>query len=327
MRDERSLGGRWIFWSVVALFVLGVGLSAWLDIENGGPLAVRSGLLFESGLLSPVCVLAVLAIVIAAWSQFELRQLRDEVDQIIEYLEKKKSEARMNPKKIGPEVLEEVRQHRDQLTKLKAEAERLRFDVEMCVRSVQAQYREDLQRTAKHQVELSGKVIRANPERAFPGELAAQEPSRAPVSFPQSTKWEVPVEPRPTSQTMPGRYDSPVPATLQPPTLYFASVPEEDGSFKDLKEREEYDALYKLTLHGSPEQATSATVDLCLGSDGVKAAIQLPNRYLSPVCSYDANPQQGDSGIIQDRPGRAERSGPGQRWRIKDNEKLRIRFR
>jgi hypothetical protein len=115
------------------------------------------------------------------------------------------------------------------------------------------------------------------------------------------------------------------PPVLPPPLALFAPWPTDDGAFENLDDREEYGSLFKLTLDGSAETATSAKVELCDNPDRQKSVIPNHDMYLSPVCNYEQTPAKNAQRIIVKRPGRAVRKEPGQLWRIKD--KLQIEFR
>jgi hypothetical protein len=129
----------------------------------------------------------------------------------------------------------------------------------------------------------------------------------------------------PIDQFTGARLGEPVVSTrIDRPLVYFALPPEEDGSLGELKERQDWETLYRLTLDGPPETASTATIELCTTSDRIPAALQAPNRYLSPVCTYSANPAKGAVGIKVVSPGKVERKPPEQRWRIRD--KIQIEF-
>lgn len=112
---------------------------------------------------------------------------------------------------------------------------------------------------------------------------------------------------------------------LPQPSVRFAPWPGEDGTFEISDEQEEYGSLFKLTMDGPAETATSAKVELCDNPDRIKSVIPNHSLYLAPVCSYEQNPPKNARRIIVKQPGRAERKGPDQIWRIKD--KLHIEFR
>jgi len=325
VRGERSPGGLWILRLIVAMLIFGVLALGYWVVASHNSLSDRSGFICVIGLSLCASVLAILAIGLTLVRHLDLRELRDDTDKISGQLNSNNVESPVFSKKNKVQIPAEVHRHREQIMWLNGQVELLRGDVDRCIRWEQARYLENQSaREARQRVDPVTRGSGPITEVASGGQRSTEKSSGAGVPLPLPRASDLSVDNREAEALQDPATSAP--AIPNPPKVYFASVPEEDGSFKDLKEREEYDALYKLTLDGSPAQATSATVDLCPHSDGVKAAIQLPNRYLSPVCVYDANPLAGDSGIIQEHPGRAERSGPGQRWKIKDNEKLRIRF-
>jgi hypothetical protein len=110
-----------------------------------------------------------------------------------------------------------------------------------------------------------------------------------------------------------------------PHTVYYTSLPDRDGTFKNLKKKQEWDSLYMLRPVGDPANATKATVNMCNNPDTFKAALEAPRLYLIPVCDYDRYPPSIASEIIVVRHGIAERASPGGSWKIK--EKLQIDFK
>jgi hypothetical protein len=119
----------------------------------------------------------------------------------------------------------------------------------------------------------------------------------------------------------------PMPPPPPPPlSIYYATVPERDGTFKWLKDRQDWDSLYKLRLVGDPATATSALVDICDNPEMFKTALGTPQLYLNPVCDYSCNPTSNASKIKVIRPGRVERRSPADRWKIVEDHKLQIEF-
>ena len=107
------------------------------------------------------------------------------------------------------------------------------------------------------------------------------------------------------------------------PSVYYTPFAD-DGLFKELLVNQEWDALFKLTLLGPPATASAANVDICANDQLLEKVIQAPSRYLASVCNYDENPRSGASRIIVEKVGKAEKQG--QRWKIKEDGKLQIRF-
>lgn len=110
-----------------------------------------------------------------------------------------------------------------------------------------------------------------------------------------------------------------------PFVILYASLPERDGTFKNLTEKQEWDSLYTLRLEGDASTATFARVDMCSNPEQFKTAIGAPALYLNPVCDYNANPPSTALEIVVTHSGSAERKSDGERWKIR--EKLRIDFR
>jgi hypothetical protein len=110
-----------------------------------------------------------------------------------------------------------------------------------------------------------------------------------------------------------------------PHTNYYAPMPEKEGTFMNLTERQDWDSLYWLGLDGDPSTATSAFVDVCENPEKFKTAIAAPRWYLNPVCDYVGDLPASASVIKVVRRGRAERDSVAGRWRIR--EKLQVEFR
>jgi hypothetical protein len=353
VRDDLRSRGGWALYGVGALTVALIAICGWAIWNPSGDISIafltaHLGLLIAGGI-------AFIAVAIGVWTQFKVMKLREVVAGISEDLNERGRSRQGSLKKNGIDIGAEVAIHRGEVLQLRAEVDRLKIEVNAWDKWRKAHWLEH-QGQSESDAELRGgaraipqfvsgqerkagsKVSDASTQVLFPGKgdpVQRLEPIGS-GSGTEAGLTSVPIVSHSLQEGLAGQnafrqmpeaqVSAPTPAVPPPPMVYFASVPEEDGSFKELKEREEYDALYKLTLEGPPATATTAMVDLCKNPDSFKAAIQLPSRYLSPVCIYDANPAKGASGIEQDRSGRAERTGPGQRWKIRENEKLRIRF-
>jgi hypothetical protein len=110
------------------------------------------------------------------------------------------------------------------------------------------------------------------------------------------------------------------------PSTHYVSVPEKDGTFKNLKEKQEWDSLYVLRTIGDSANATKATLDMCNNPDMFKTAIGTPQLYLNPVCDYSSNPPSNASKISVINKGIVERKSLSELWKIVEDQKLKIKF-
>ena len=128
-------------------------------------------------------------------------------------------------------------------------------------------------------------------------------------------------EPRETLPPQP----PPPPPPPPPPSVGYASLPEKDGTFKTLTEKQDWESLYRLRFQGDSATASIAWVDMCDNPEKFKTAMAAPAIYLIPVCDYNSNPLPSATAIVVIHKGLAERKSQDDRWKIRD--KLDIEFR